>query len=46
MEQVAMYSTLVYRNVMTGDHGLMVQTLQLQEKDALDQGPGVAITEL
>ena len=38
--------TLVYRDVVTGECGIMMHTLQLQEQDALDQGPGVAITEL
>ena len=46
LEPVAMYSSLVHSNVVTGEHGFMVQTLQLQEKDALDQGPGVVIKEL
>ena len=45
VEPVAMYSTLVYKHVMTGEWGIMMQTLHLQ-KDALDQGPGAMITKL
>ena len=46
VELVALYSTLVYRDAVTGEHGIMMQTLQLQEQGALDQGPGAVITEL
>ena len=45
VELVAMYSALVYRNMATEECRFMRQTLQLQEKDALDQGTGVEITE-
>ena len=32
VELIALYFTLVYRGVGTGEHGIMMQTLQLQEQ--------------
>ena len=46
VEPVALYSALVYRDVVTRECCIMTQTLQLQEQGALDQSPGAAITEL
>ena len=46
VDPIAMYSALVYRDVVMGEHGIMMHVLQLQEQDALNQGPGVAITGL
>ena len=46
VKPVAIYSALVYKDMVTRELGVTMQTFQLQEQDALNQGHGVVITEL